>query len=527
MNFVYENQGVCTYLVYQISATDQLDTMSLGMLTNNQITGLAQTVYTQMDTEKFLKYNVSAKVSLKQFFSGQVSKYPLLKILSGITNALTLAEDYMINLNLILLDLDYIFVDVSTYEISMICLPINNPNAQNIDVTNFIRNIMFSTQFNQSEDTEHIVRIMNFLNGSSALSLVSLKKLLDELMLNAHNTQNNLNQNVQPASQPTPQPMSHPVQRPMQQPVQQPVPQQMSQPLQQPVQQPVAQPVQQPVYRAQPVVSQPSIGEEAGKDKGKKNKKDKKNKKQKAEKKDDKHSLMWLLRNYSKENLEIYREERDDSQDSPKANEPANKPVANMGFAIPGQESTIPSHPQPSTQQPVQSRPAPQQTETYNQQSTYQQQSYQQTSYQQSMYDQQPQQCASVNGNGNFGETVVLNVNPGAGETTALTQENNPNYKKLPYLIRMKTNEKVNINKPVFRIGKERSYVDYFIGDNTAISRSHANIIARGEQYFICDTNSTNHTFINAKMINSGEEVQLNDGDMVRLANEDFKFELD
>ena len=95
-----------------------------------------------------------------------------------------------------------------------------------------------------------------------------------------------------------------------------------------------------------------------------------------------------------------------------------------------------------------------------------------------------------------------------------------------PHLIRRKNNEKVSLNKPVFRIGKEKSYVDYFIGDNTAISRSHANIITRDGQYLVVDTNSTNHTFVNGMMIPSNQEVQINQGDVIRLANEDFEFHL-
>ena len=76
------------------------------------------------------------------------------------------------------------------------------------------------------------------------------------------------------------------------------------------------------------------------------------------------------------------------------------------------------------------------------------------------------------------------------------------------------------------RIGKERSYVDYFIGDNTAISRSHANIITRDGVYFIVDTNSTNHTFVNGTMIQSNVETTITHGDTIRLANEDFEFKL-
>lgn len=124
----------------------------------------------------------------------------------------------------------------------------------------------------------------------------------------------------------------------------------------------------------------------------------------------------------------------------------------------------------------------------------------------------------------NFGETTVLSV-AGCGETTVLGVA--PTRQEIiPYLIRRKNNEKIILNKPVFRVGKERSYVDYFIGDNTAISRSHANIITREGSYFVVDTNSTNHTFVNGNMLNSNEEVQINHGDSIRFANEDFEFKL-
>ena len=123
----------------------------------------------------------------------------------------------------------------------------------------------------------------------------------------------------------------------------------------------------------------------------------------------------------------------------------------------------------------------------------------------------------------NFGETTVLGGGR-MGETTVLNGGMQQTIN--PHLIRTKNNEKILLNKPVFRIGKEKSYVDYFIGDNTAVSRSHANIITRENTYFIVDTNSTNHTFVNGKMIQSNIETEIHDGDKIRLGNEDFEFRL-
>ena len=39
--------------------------------------------------------------------------------------------------------------------------------------------------------------------------------------------------------------------------------------------------------------------------------------------------------------------------------------------------------------------------------------------------------------------------------------------------------ERIVITKDIFKIGKEQSYVDYWVSDNSAVSRSHANIIKK------------------------------------------------
>jgi len=138
----------------------------------------------------------------------------------------------------------------------------------------------------------------------------------------------------------------------------------------------------------------------------------------------------------------------------------------------------------------------------------------------------QPIQTAPKGQTMNFGETTVLNAAT-YGETTVLNAGVIQQEVKLqPYLIRAKNNERIALNKPVFRIGKEKSYVDYFISDNTAISRSHANVISRDDEYFVVDTNSTNHTYVNGMMIQSNVETKIVDGAKIRLANEEFEFKL-
>ena len=93
MKFTYENQGANTFLVYAVQPDDVLDTMSLGMLTNNNILGLASAQFMQMDSMKYLKYNVSSHIAVNQFFSGSVNKKRLIGVFKGIVNAMISAEE--------------------------------------------------------------------------------------------------------------------------------------------------------------------------------------------------------------------------------------------------------------------------------------------------------------------------------------------------------------------------------------------------------------------------------------------------
>jgi len=119
--------------------------------------------------------------------------------------------------------------------------------------------------------------------------------------------------------------------------------------------------------------------------------------------------------------------------------------------------------------------------------------------------------------------TSVLGAESYSGGTTVLgaDEEEIPAF---PYLIRVKTDENISVNKPSFRIGKERKYSDYFVSDNNAVSRSHADIITREHRYYIVDNNSVNKTYVDNRAIPINKEIEIFPGTKIRLANEDFIF---
>ena len=91
-------------------------------------------------------------------------------------------------------------------------------------------------------------------------------------------------------------------------------------------------------------------------------------------------------------------------------------------------------------------------------------------------------------------------------------------------LIRLRDQKEILITKPDFTIGKAYGNVDYFIEDNPAISRKHAVIALNEGKFYVMDTNSTNHTFVEGQQIPPETPTLLTDGMKVRFADEVYQF---
>ena len=579
MSFTYENQGSKSYLVYHFEKQEDIDSVGLGMITNNRINGLAQSVFMRLDDECQVKYDITSKVSAKQVFTGVVDKKIVLGVLNGIADAFLAGDDYMIDTSNILFNMDYIYVNVSTGETYLIYLPVNNGGGEN-NPENIIKAILFSSQFNQNENCDYVAKIINYVNSSQMLNLKEFKELLRFV----ENSQSQQQQTIKPAQsiqqiqniQSQHKAVAAPIQN------RQPVPSQpqMQQlrmqtvaeiPKSRPVQTSQAQQLVQPVLPPKPNNGGSLSGEE---------------------------NISWinLMSHYSKENKELYDYQKAVKKAQKKAKKqgeivatiqtsalaPQQNP-ANVKFAVPGQQKlenvdfAIPGQPPQQRPQSAQAQPQPGMPQQPQQQFGQPQRQFTQPNQPAQLQRQfaQPNQAVQMNagasrvqqtqpqpmpqaqpmqqaqqaqpmqnqntntgmtGNpsvppqilenmtkaGNFGETTVLGVGSEAGETTVLGASQAQIIK--PYLLRIKNNERIELNKPVFRIGKERSYVDYFVSDNTAVSRSHANIINKENEFYIVDTNSTNHTYVNGSMIQSNVETKIEHGTKIRLANEDFEF---
>ena len=566
MKFTYETQGANSFLVYAVNEKEEIDTLTLGMITNNKISGFLPAIFTQVDDIRYVKYNISSKISADQIFAGTVMKKQLLGIFLGISEAMLAAEDYMIPLNSLVLDLKYIYVDVSTYKAKLVCVPsVRMIEQDSLNV--FLKKIMFNTRFDGSESTDYVARIISKLNASSSMSMNEFKEMIallknelsmDEQVgmfsqelgaweyekvfrdkIDSDNLKENQNefmgQNQGPNNE-NQQGMQSVQNRQGIQGVQN------GQGLQG-IQNTQLQNIQgmQSVQNGQgmqgvqdnkktekekqkkkrrkdetsgnqtQIPSQNNMMNIPGKNKNINNVNSNTNVTSEQKASGEKISLGHLLMHFSSENMAKYKAQKAENKNQKKMQMVNN--IGNMNNA--GNINNMGNANNAGNANSV---------GNMNHIGNMQVQNIQSMEQQMNNGVQNISQMIEKTQNSNFGETIVLNAGT-IGETVVLDSiiQNNSN---MPYLVRKKTGERVNIVKPIFHIGKERSYADYFIADNSAISRSHANILLKNSRCFVMDTNSTNHTYIDGTMIPCNVEVELYSGNILKLADEEFEVHL-
>ena len=96
----------------------------------------------------------------------------------------------------------------------------------------------------------------------------------------------------------------------------------------------------------------------------------------------------------------------------------------------------------------------------------------------------------------------------------------------VPYLLRTATNEKIYINKPEFAIGRSATKADYTVTDNSDVSRIHCIIERKNGVSYIKDNQSTNGTYVNGKNIAGQENVFLTNNAKVSLGDEEFVYHI-
>ena len=79
------------------------------------------------------------------------------------------------------------------------------------------------------------------------------------------------------------------------------------------------------------------------------------------------------------------------------------------------------------------------------------------------------------------------------------------------------------VDEDRYVIGRNAQYANGVIGGDKAVGRMHCRILRKDDLFFIEDLGSVNGTFLNGERLAADSPVQVNDGDLVRIADRSFR----
>ena len=552
MKFTYETQDDSKFLVYEKTTADVIDTMALGMLSNNMIEGIVPFIYAQADDTVYMKYNISGLASLEECCTGVLRRKKVLDILGSFAEAVAGAEEYMLESSSFVLELPHIFVDPSDNRVSLIVLPIER---EEVPLAVFLRNLVIGMQYDQRENGNYIAALINFFNSDKAFSVhefqAQVQKLKEEGVDQAPDRipgQYHIGyQEAAATSQPSrniPQQASVNASQVWQE--QQPqqssgqlygMPQQASEQLygaqsqpsggwpyggtqssagqpygtqSQYMQQPVTVPGQEdasPMPGAEMVGS----GAEPKKKKGLFGGREKKPKKEKT----PKEKLVKekkLKEKPPKEKKGLFGK-----KESKKRDKAAAAGNGFGGIAIPGMDSM--SHLQSANSAGEQEEYIKKDTMKKKKKVEMEQRQATQQDFGGTVDLQTYMNQESAD------ETVDLKTYQQSEGTTLLIQQQAPAMR--PHLCRLRTKEVFWITKEITKIGRNADAADICIIGNSAVGRVHAVLYMQNGSIGIGDNESKNGTYVNEiKLYPAGAPVPLNHGSVIRLGDEELEFRM-
>lgn len=580
-NFKARNIGEEKYLSYTMGDDCELDEDVLDYCQDNAPEELVEIIYEEDDDYDYLTYPITGKVSLEEYIAKEHDCESVLLILRNVAQEMISLKEQAIPLSYVLLNRGFIYVDADKKTVQFLCLPIDSKGALSVEFKSFVRQLLANMKYDVEEDLNYVGKLLTYINGDN-FNLRGLIGLAEALMEeegisfeeagaidadgvevvsaeeeaapeHINDIMNNLEENDTPLPEigddedeeeeepaeaveaeeeldsilPAGMEVNASVEEaPASEETPAPAPEATKETTPEPT--PVAEKAEIP-SAAEEILSQVKPEAEPAATNGGEKLQLKTNKKE---------SDINVIKDRIKELVGEVPAAKPQPQPAKNIqtledldNFLENKPPVikrnvvkvNRAAIIQQTEAEMEAAEAEATEAAQQEAPeAPTVVET---KATGQTENikvpviediYEDMNIEKKKDEEKKPKSASI-----LNKSVTELVKDAVG---AVTTSSIP--KALPYLIRVSTEERIMLNKAIFKIGKATRGVDYTVGGNGAISRQHAFIIQKDGVCYIKDNKSTNHTYVNGKRVEDGAEEILTHDSLIRLADEEFTFKI-
>ncbi len=164
VNFKVRNIGSEKYLSYVLDDEIELDEELLDYLDDNKLPELIDIIYEEDDENDYLTYNVTGRATVGSLIAGGAKAEMVLGILLNAANGIIEMRDLGIPVVYVVLNKDFTYVNPVTYDVKMICIPVESDISLNFEFKKFATDIILSSKYVETEDCNYVAAIINMLN---------------------------------------------------------------------------------------------------------------------------------------------------------------------------------------------------------------------------------------------------------------------------------------------------------------------------------------------------------------------------
>lgn len=180
LNFKQQSVGETVYLVLDIDDANsagsfEIDTFAMNMMAHNRIANIVQAQIVRINERRQLQFNITGLVKLNGRISMPRPKREVLGILNSILNAFEEVDAYMLDMNHLFLDWEYIYMD-GQENCMLMYLPFDHGFHK--DKIEFLQEIVGRIQPDYQEKDPYLFDIMNAFSREAIQKLSDFREMI-------------------------------------------------------------------------------------------------------------------------------------------------------------------------------------------------------------------------------------------------------------------------------------------------------------------------------------------------------------
>lgn len=179
--FDIDNASGKERLVLVLGPDELVDPVVWGMISHNAITGVAPVERVGVDGSTRLSYDVTGTVPLQTVLDRTLSREETLHLVVSFVDALTEADQYMIDPSWFVLDPASVRLDPATLNVRLLCLPVEGRGSG--EPLLLLKHLVLNLRHDRSESADYLGELVAILNDPASTDLARLARSVRSLRL--------------------------------------------------------------------------------------------------------------------------------------------------------------------------------------------------------------------------------------------------------------------------------------------------------------------------------------------------------